>query len=178
MDTYTNDPQTARIPDIVHAARVLDHRKAKLAAAKTAWEAAKEDAAHDLPGAEIAAIYLGEAYEAARAEYLAAKRLLAELAMDHNAQQNRLRTKTLRGTDTGMGILGYSPVTLPVTVTAHLRDGMWDLSFGCPWCFAATGFLQQHYHGGGPLTGEPILGNRVSHCRAHGAPDRYELVSG
>ncbi len=68
-----------------------------------------------------------------------------------------------------------SPPRIPVTVTRG-RDG-WILEFACRWCQPRRGKPRIHSHGGGKLDEEPMLGDRVSHCRAPGAPGGYELVA-
>ncbi len=63
-----------------------------------------------------------------------------------------------------------------VEVTITRGAECWLLIFACPWCPPRRGQPRTHVHGGGPLTEPPLLGHRVSHCWAPGAPSGYELV--
>jgi hypothetical protein len=65
--------------------------------------------------------------------------------------------------------------SVEVTITAGAEN--WVLVFACPWCPPKRGQPRVHVHGGGPISEPPLLGHRVSHCYAEGAPNGYELVA-
>jgi hypothetical protein len=69
-----------------------------------------------------------------------------------------------------------SPRSVEVEVTVTRGAENWLLVFACPWCPPKRGQPRVHVHGGGPLNEPPLLGHRVSHCYAEGAPSGYELV--
>jgi hypothetical protein len=51
------------------------------------------------------------------------------------------------------------PEMIPhVLATVTKGRDVWDLTIRCPYCG------QKHYHGRGPITGEPSGGHRVAHC--------------
>lgn len=58
-------------------------------------------------------------------------------------------------------------VAVAITQSRDCRDPYWILEITCPYCG------RRHLHGGGPVTGPPVLGARVSHCAGHA---EYELV--
>ncbi len=56
-----------------------------------------------------------------------------------------------------------------VLATAHRGRASWLLVFACGWCG------RTHAHGGGPATGPPAAGHRLSHCHHPAAPSGYTL---
>src|SRR5689334_12200143 len=68
--------------------------------------------------------------------------------------------------------VGYAGPEVPAFVERDDEAGQWRLIVSCPHCCG-----HRHDHGGGPVTGEPQYGDRLSHCFA-AESQQYWLVPG
>lgn len=68
----------------------------------------------------------------------------------------------------GSGRGSREAVAVAAVTRCEARNGVWALTIRCPFCG------RRHHHGGGATSGDPVLGERVSHCHR----GTYELHSG
>ena len=140
------------------------------------WELAELDWALQLGGAGPALDIARNNYNMLHEDLRFAQDKLAGFIAEKEARKRRRKPSgsVNRGVPVPVQPDGGSAVA--VRITPDHDAGTWDLSFECSWCPAKRGKPQRHLHGGGPLTDAPMLGSRVSHCPAEGAPDRDDLI--